>query len=149
MILWRLSNYATLDGTGGLYASGRWHSKGRPIVYCAWNAATALLETLVHIEIDSEDCPERVQILKIEGPDSLSIERFNPDQLRPGWPTDFSLTRELGDAWLASRRTLLLEVPCVLVPETWNLLLNPLHPESGQLKIDRIYKHPLDSRLLR
>ena len=149
VIFWRISNYASLDGAGGLYASGRWHSRGRPVVYCTWSPATALLETLVHLEIDAEDRPERVQVLKIEGPDSLSIERLKLDELRTGWSVDWPLTQEIGNGWLASRRTLLLEVPCVLVPETWNLLLNPLHPESAQLKIARIYEHPLDSRLFR
>lgn len=149
MILWRVSNYATLHGTGGLHVSGRWHTKGHPVVYCTWTPATALLETLVHIEIDTEDRPERVQILKIEGPDSISLERINTNDLPTGWPDDWSVTQELGDRWLASRRTLLLEVPCVLAPETFNVLLNPLHPEAGQLKIAGLYERPLDVRFFR
>ncbi len=55
MTLWRVSNYQTLDVVGGLYVSGRWHTKGHTVVYCTLNPSTALLETLVHIEIDSED----------------------------------------------------------------------------------------------
>ena len=64
MILWRISNYPNLDGTGGLYVSGRWHSKGHPVVYCTLNPSTSLLEILVHMEIDAEigraSCRERV-----------------------------------------------------------------------------------------
>ncbi len=149
MILWRVSNYETLDGAGGLYASGRWHTKGHPVVYCTRNPAAALLETLVHMEIDAEDRPERVQILKIEGPDSLSIERIDVNRLPAGWLTDWSPTQDIGDDWLAGRRTLLLEVPCVLVPETWNVLLNPLHTEISQLKIVRLFEHPFDPRFFR
>ncbi len=149
MILWRVSNYATLDGEGGLFASGRWHTKGHPVVYCTWSPATALLETLVHIEIDPEDRPERVQIMKIEGPDSLSNERVKATELAPDWLTNWNVTQETGDVWLSSRRTLLLEVPCVLAPETWNVLLNPLHPQASQLKIIDVYEHPLDARFFR
>lgn len=149
MILWRVSNYETLDGVGGLYVSGRWHTKGHPVVYCTRNPATALLETLVHMEIDAEDRPERVQILKIEGPDSMSLERIEVNGLPEGWLTDWSSTQDIGDDWLAGRRTLLLEVPCVLVPETFNLLLNPLHWEAPQLKIVALYEHPLDARFFR
>jgi len=149
MILWRVSNYATLDGEGGLFASGRWHTKGHPVVYCTWSPATALLETLVHIEIDPEDRPERVQIMKIEGPDSLSNERIKATELAPDWLTNWNVTQETGDVWLSSRRTLLLEVPCVLAPETWNVLLNPLHPQASQLKIIDVYEHPLDARFFR
>ena len=39
MILWRVSNHSTLDGSGGLSAAGRWHTAGRRIVYrlLSWN----------------------------------------------------------------------------------------------------------------
>lgn len=147
MILWRISNYQTLDGTGGLYVSGRWHTKGRPVIYCTWNPSTALLETLVHMEIDAEDLPERFQVLKIEGPDTLSIEKIDADTLPPTWAQDTIVTQNLGDSWLSAKQSLLLEVPSALVPETTNILINPMHEEAGLLKIIRIYEHAFDARL--
>jgi RES domain-containing protein len=147
MILWRVSNYQSLDGVGGLYVSGRWHTKGHPVVYCTLNPATALLETLVHIEIDSEDRPERFQVLRIEGPESLSIEKVQADSLSPNWAEDINATQAIGDRWLSEKRSLLLQVPSVLVPETWNVLVNPLHVEINLLKIIAMYEHPFDSRL--
>ncbi|MDW5265143.1 MULTISPECIES: RES family NAD+ phosphorylase [Acidobacteriaceae] len=147
MILWRVSNYQSLDGVGGLYVSGRWHTKGHPVVYCTLNPATALLETLVHIEIDSEDRPERIQVLRIEGPESLSIEKVEADSLSPNWAEDINATQAIGDRWLSEKRSLLLQVPSVLVPETWNVLVNPQHVEVNLLKIIAMYEHPFDSRL--
>ena len=144
MILWRVSNYATLDGTGGLLVSGRWHTKGRPVVYCTLNPSTALLETLVHMEIDSEDRPERFQVLKIEGPDTVSQERIKA--LPSDWADDLGVTQSLGDQWLSEERSLLLAVPSVLVPETWNVLMNPRHMEANQLKIALTYDHAFDVR---
>ncbi len=146
MILWRVSNYATLDGVGGLYVSGRWHTKGHPVVYCSLNPATALLETLVHMEIDSEDRPERFQIVRIEGPDTLSLERLNASALPANWADDITVTQSFGDGWLSDGRSLLLEVPSVLVPETWNVLVNPRHAEARLLSIAAIYEHAFDSR---
>jgi RES domain-containing protein len=148
VILWRVSNYASLDGSGGIYVSGRWHTKGYPVVYCADHPATALLETLVHLEIDAEDRPERFQMLRIEGPDSLSREQINPDRLPDGWQSDLTVTRRLGDAWLTEACSLLLDVPSVLVPETWNMLVSPRHAEAGLLKITVVYEHVWDKRLL-
>ena len=148
MILWRVSNYQTLDGVGGLYVSGRWHTKGHSVVYCTLNPSTALLETLVHMEIDSEDRPERFQVLRVEGPDSLSIEKVEADSLSPNWADDLSATQAIGDRWLTEARSLLLQVPSVLVPETWNLLVNPQHVEAGLLKITAMYEHAFDARLL-
>jgi len=47
MELWRISNYADLSGAGGLQAAGRWHTRGKRIVYLADHPASALLEMLV------------------------------------------------------------------------------------------------------
>lgn len=146
MILWRVSSYADLDGTGGLYVSGRWHTKGHPVIYCTLNPATALLETLVHMEIDSEDRPEHFQVLRIEGPDTLSQERIEASTLPANWADDVTVTQSVGDRWLSEERTLLLEVPSVLVPETWNVLVNSGHPEANLFRITMIYKHAFDAR---
>jgi RES domain-containing protein len=145
--LWRISNYETLDGVGGLLASARWHTKGHPVVYCTMNPATALLETIVHMEIDSEDRPEHFHILRIEGPDSLSIEKIEADSLSLNWAEDMNATQAIGDRWLSERRSLLLQVPSVLVPETWNVLVNPQHSEISLLKITATYDHAFDARL--
>jgi RES domain-containing protein len=147
VILWRVSSYQTLDGAGGLYVSGRWHTQGHPGDYCALNPATALLETLVHMEIDSEDRPERFHVLRIEGPDSLSMEKAEMDFLPPHWAEDMSITQSIGDRWLRELPSLLLEVPSVLVPETWNVLVNPQHGEANVLKITAMYDHAFDARL--
>jgi RES domain-containing protein len=147
VILWRVSNYATLDGVGGLYVSGRWHTKGHPVVYCTLNPATALLEILVHMEIDAEDRPERFQMLKIEGPDTLSVEEIKPGALPSNWIEDLAFTQNLGDGWLSEAGSLLLKVPSVLVPETWNVVVNPRHAEASLLKVTMRYEHPFDARL--
>jgi RES domain-containing protein len=148
LIVWRISNHVALDGGGGLHAAGRWHSRGRPIVYCAESPAAALLETLVHLEIDLEDLPVRYRLLKIELPDDIAAERLDPASLPEGWTEDVTLTRRLGDAWLASRRTARLDVPSATAPETWNILLNPAHPDAARVRIIATAEHLLDPRLV-
>jgi RES domain-containing protein len=85
--------------------------------------------------------------LRIEGPESLSIEKVEADLLAPNWAEDMNATQAIGDRWLSEKRSLLLQVPSVLVPETWNVLVNPLHIEINLLKIIAMYEHPFDSRL--
>jgi RES domain-containing protein len=142
-----VSNYGTLDGVGGLYVSGRWHTKGHPVIYCTLNPATALLETLVHMEIDAEDRPERFQVLRIEGPDTLSVKELKGGALPSSWVDDIAFTQNVGDGWLSEAGSLLLRVPSVLVPETWNVLVNPRHAEASLLKVTMRYEHPFDARL--
>jgi RES domain-containing protein len=56
-------------------------------------------------------------------------------------------TRSIGDRWLREGRSLLLQVPSVLVPETWNVLVNPQQGEANLLKISAMYDHGFDRRL--
>ncbi|MBI1786171.1 MAG: RES family NAD+ phosphorylase [Acidobacteria bacterium] len=149
MILWRISNHSTLDGGGGLSAPGRWHTVGQRIVYCASNPATALLEVLVHAKIDIEDVPVNFRYLEIVAPDRLAIEDVATSGLGESWRTDLAATRRTGDRWLRSGGTALLRVPSIIVPATWNVLINPRHPASAQIRIIRDHRHGIDPRLLR
>lgn len=132
-----------------MYVSGRWHTKGHQVVYTSEDPSTALLETLVHLEIDTEDQPENFQVLKIQSSSPVEIERFDSASLGEGWETDPVATRAAGDEWLRSTRTALLQVPSILVPERFNFLINPLHPQAGELRIVTRYTHSFDHRLLR
>ena len=147
MRLWRISNYENLDGFGGLRACGRWHTKGRRILYCAMHPATALLEMLVHLELDLEDMPDTYRLLEIEIPDTVSNEILSPTILKADWRTTLQVTRTIGDAWLTKNHTALLTVPSAIVPAE-NVLLNPLHPQASAASIVSIVTHPLDARLL-
>jgi RES domain-containing protein len=118
-------------------------------VYCAPNPAGALLEVLVHAEVDIEDLPVGFRYLEIEAPATLAIEDVDTSALERSWRTDLAATRRAGDRWLQSSRTALLRVPSVIVPATWNVLINPRHPESAQVRVVRTHSHGLDSRLLR
>jgi RES domain-containing protein len=149
VILWRISEHATLDGGGGLSFSARWHTAGQRIVYCAPNPATALLEVLVHANIDIEDVPVNLRYLEIDAPDALAIEDVDTSGLGQSWWTDLESTRRAGDQWLQSTRTSLLRVPSVIVPATLNVLINPRHPESGQIRVIHTHSHGIDPRLLR
>lgn len=144
MHLWRISNYADLDGIGGLKAAGRWHSKGRPIVYTSEHPAGALSEMLVHL--DRADFPDNFQLLKIRVPDGLEFERARVP--RTGWKSGVDTTRRIGDRWLITNKSLLLRVPSVIVPEAYNVLINPLHRDITKLKIIGKRMVPLDERLI-
>lgn len=143
-ILWRISNYPSLNGLGGIKSAGRWHSKGHEIVYCSENSAGALTEMLVHQ--DKEDFPETFRLLRIEIDEPASVRRITANDLPVDWINRLELTRELGDSWLAGCQSLLLEVPSALVPESQNVLINPKHPDMVRCKITAITDAPLDPR---
>src|SRR6185437_2192878 len=148
MLLWRISNHATLDGEGGLIASARWHTQGHPVLYLAQTPAGALVEVLVHLELDPAHLPRSYKLLKAEAPDNISRREIGKSELAENWTQDLRATRELGDEWLRSRSTALLLVPSAIVPETFNVLLNPYHPEAGHVRIVSHRDYPWEKRLL-
>jgi RES domain-containing protein len=150
--IWRISNYTDLRGLGGLRAGQRWHSRGRRIVYCAPSPAAAILETLAHFEVSSiDELPSGYQLLEIEFPDSSPRKRVSLKDLPANWlePAEVSVTRSIGDEWLAQATHPAIEVPSAVAPETWNTLLNPvLLPETG-IRIVGTARHPFDPRLFK
>jgi RES domain-containing protein len=145
--LWRISNYADLSGLGGLRFSARWHTRGRPVIYAAEHPAGALAEFLAHLDLD--DMPERFQLLTIEAAAGAKSASLDPASLPRSWKRNLNATRAAGDRWLAEGRSLLLRVPSALVPEAFNVLINPLHPHISKLKIVNKARVPLDSRFAR
>ena len=149
MILWRISNHATLNGQGGLFASARWHTQGSRIVYLAETPADALLEVLVHLEVLESILPDSYQLLKATVADTVSRDRLEVSALTAGWEDETSLTRRQGDRWLREAGSALLAVPSAIVPETWNWLFNPAHTDAPGIRIEWNRRFPYDGRLLR
>ena len=148
MQLWRVSRYPLLDGYGGMVVAGRWHTRGHPVTYCADQAATVLIEWIVHLELGPDEIPATIPYIIIDAPDDIAIERVDSARLPPDWKSIFSMTQAIGDAWLDSRRTALLRVPSAVIPETENVLINPLHLDSARIRITRTLDEPFDARLL-
>jgi len=114
------------------------------MVYTSDSPACALLETCVHIVVD--DAPPTFTLLRIAGPDIAPNEIALTD-LPGNWVSQPGITQMIGAEWLKSARSALLKVPCALVPETFNYLLNPAHPDAGLFEIERSYEYPFDLRL--
>jgi len=147
VIVWRFSQHTTLDGRGGLLASARWHTRGREILYCAPNSATALLEVLVHGAVRDPQAFGNFLFVKIELPDDVPMQQVDEGELPPEWILRRDLTRARGDRWLREGAGAVLRVPSVLVPETYNLLINPQHAAAARITMLRAFPYPLDSRL--
>lgn len=148
MVLWRISDHPSLGGEGGFRASARWHTRGGRIVYCADSPAAALLEILVHLEVDLDDLPITYRLLRIDASDDIEVEHLPPGTLSGEWLKDTAETRFVGDTWLGQCTSALLAVPSAIVPDTLNILLNPEHPDAERIVIAQVNDHVIDPRLL-
>ena len=149
MVLWRISNHVSLAGHGGLRASGRWHTRGGRIGYCSQTPAAALLEILVHFEIDVRDLPARYRLLRLQAPDDLVVEHVTLQDLPEDRVQTTDVTRSHGDRWLRAGRSSLLAVPSAVVPDTFNVLLNPSHQDAKRVAVVQVSEHTIDPRLFR
>ena len=130
--------YATLDGVGAAKSGGRWNSKGKTVAYTASCEALAVVEYLVHLQ----KLPTGLMMMLIEIPDTLAIEKV------PSVPVKLAASRQIGDEWLDSKSTAVLEVPSVLVPRQKNYLINPGHQLFGAIKVIESNPFAFDTRLL-
>lgn len=150
MRIWRISNFDDLSGLGGLKADGRWHDRGRPVVYAADHPAAALLEVMVHLEIDFEDLPTSYQLLGIDVPDDIAVETVEQVQLETiaqDWAQDPAVTRGHLRSWFDEVRTAMVSVPSAVVPFAANYLINPRHPAAVRIRVGHAARYPHDQRL--
>jgi RES domain-containing protein len=82
--------------------------------------------------------------------DERCVDRFDRAQLPKGWrshpsPRD---TQKIGDEWIASGHSCVLEVPSVIVPHESNYVFNPKHTDFGSLDIGDPISLEVDPRLV-
>lgn len=143
-------NYDDMAGKGAELSGGRWNRKGVPVIYTASSVALAALETIVHT--DTGAWPLNRYVLEIAIPDALWAQAEDLERsgtLPAVWDAQPAPreTLDFGDAWLASRRSLLLIVPSVIVPQETNILVNPRHPDAGRIRIIKTTKFIYDGRI--
>jgi RES domain-containing protein len=131
------------SGVGARLFGGRWNSNGTPVVYAAGSLSLALLEWRVHL---GQWPPPEVVVIPIEFDHRLV---WVPARLPAGWkqyPAPRA-TAAFGDAWVKSRRSVVMRLPSVIVPSEWNYVINPNHPDFSKLVIGRPQRLKPDPRL--
>ncbi len=91
----------------------------------------------MHLDLTPELLPEDYVLLTVDLGD-LGVEAVAD---LPPDPAAF------GDTWLEEQRSPVLQVPSVIVPESSNLLLNPVHPNAAVVRILRQRRFAFDRRL--
>ncbi len=153
-MLWRIAadtpGYAADDatGTGAQRSGARWNRKGTAVLYAATSRALACLETVVHLA--DAGLPLNRYLVEIAVPDAdwAAREVFDP-AAHVGWDAEPAgmVSLDWGTAWAAGGRTLLAEVPSVIVPEEANVLVNPAHPSAAGLRVRKVRRWLYDARL--
>ena len=152
MQVWRLvkTRYVSsaFDGEGARLYGARWNSPGTRVAYASMNSALAVLEVLAHMTAAA--ALPGYSLVTATLPDEL-VEDLPESVL----PSDWSASpvppaaQAIGDAWVRSTRSLALRVPSVIVRGSFNVLINPAHPDFWQFVVDSVEPFHFDPRLLR
>jgi RES domain-containing protein len=149
---WRIvkARHAThaFDGEGARLEGGRWNSPGSPMVYTAGSAALAALEMLVHL---GRGATLPAYVLIACSFEQTLVSRLDPSRLPAHWrsypaPPELQL---LGDEWLKSNTSPVLEVPSAVIPTEPNYLLNPRHRHFNSVALSLPERFEFDLRLLK
>ena len=149
---WRIvgANYKdkAYAGDGARIYGGRWNSKGVDVVYTAGSLALASIEMIVNLP-----APKLLQkYVRISARISLDLvfdlseadvpEDWNSRPISPS-------TRTIGDQWIKEQRSAVLRVPSIVVPDEYNYLLNPTHPDFAKIEIGKPIVYFFDPRLVK
>lgn len=137
---------SALSGEGAREFGGRWNSPGRPAVYASSSVALAMMEMLVHLQ--SSQLLLSYVIIPVTF-DRRLLQDVDPKDLPDDWRVSPPPThvQSIGDAWLASASAAVLRVPSAVVPEEFNYLLNPLHPDFPKIGVGKPKAVTFDTRL--
>lgn len=125
---------SVFSGDGGLYVLGRWHHKGTKVIYCSQSISLCTLEWLSHNGLSVSGF--RYYKFSIEIPDELVV-KYNISDLPQDWnntPSPNS-NRDFAEKYFYTPNSFLaMAIPSVMVPEEFNLVINPLHSSFATVK---------------
>lgn len=137
---------SAFDGEGARLYGGRWNSPGTRMVYTTSSVSLAALEILVHL--DQANLLSSYSLIAGRFDDNL-VQRLERRKLPEGWrahPAPSELQR-IGDEWVESRRSAVLEVPSVIVEDEIICLMNPVHPDFPSMSVGEPRPFYFDQRL--
>jgi RES domain-containing protein len=156
MRVWRIgvdtATYPADDssGRGAEITGGRWNRPGVPMLYASSSRALACLETVVHLS-GGLQFPLNRYLVELTIPHAVWESRSICDaKVHVGWdacPVGL-VSLDWGSGWAGGSPSAVAEVPSVVIPEEWNVLINPRHAQSASIVVRKVRRWTYDARLL-
>ena len=137
------------SGQGGLYASGRWTPRGRPVVYASATISLAVLEYTANYR--RRGWVPATVLGRAVIPAGVRFDTVVMDKLPANWFTTPSPPQleKFGGEWLERGETAMLKVPSAIVIEEWNYLINPFHADFRKLRVSKPQPFSFEQRVAR
>ena len=134
--------YPANSGKGAALFGGRWNRPGVEAIYTASSRSLAALEILAHYEA----LPKDFVVTPVRIPSGLTRYRVSRKELPSGWDSPTGCP----EAQLILERHmdhLVIAVPSAIVPDEWNYILNPAHPDFPKIQFLKPEPFRFDPRL--
>ncbi len=141
---WKTSSFS---GIGAASVGGRWNPAGTHVVYASQHLSTASLEKFIHLP---KPIPLTMKFIKFPilfaG---VAIERPSLSALPRNWRAEPVAveSQQFGADWFRRGSTAVLAVPCAIIPEEENYVINPTHPDFKKIGIGPSEPFTFDPRL--
>ena len=135
MIVFRIVHKSFSQSLVGSGQSGRWNKSGQKVIYAAESIALAFLESMIRRQ--GVGFNEDFKIMFLEIPQDLSITNIDLASLSPGWDNirNHAVSQERASSWFLSLESPVLRVPSVVLPHSFNFVINTEHKEFKKIKI--------------
>lgn len=150
IVAWRIDKKkhakSSFSGEGARIHGGRWNHKETLVVYLSESLALAALEKLVHLP----QAAHRLRFVATGTRVPAEVVSTLPRRKLPGnWreepPPDE--TKQIGTAWVKAGSSAVLKVPSVIVPNEFNYIVNPQHPDFARIRREASTDFSFDPRL--
>lgn len=161
LTVWRLqskqyySPQAAFAGEGAYRFGGRWNPPGVRVVYTSSSLALAVLERLVHTESVRGLRALVAYSYTLHTDEIMYLEQA---QLPKHWDAKYAATswkkpptkptQKIGQIWFLQTSSLALRVPSAVLPQEFNCLLNPTHPDFDPSRVKRLEDFAADKRIV-
>lgn len=144
----RKSQYSTSLSASGV--ANRWNKSKEYVIYSGSSRALAALELVAHRSAIQVDLDYKMMVIQSKVTEN-DITTIALSALPANWKSlgYYSKLQSIGSEWYQSRKSLILRVPSVLIPEEFNYIIHTEHPDfKKKVKIKEVEDFMWDNRLI-
>lgn len=147
MFIYRIALSIYADALKASGRAARWNLNETEMIYTSSSRSLACLENVVHR--GQLGLNQIFSVMTIQIDDKIERETIGLNDLPADWKEFYQMpmTQALGEKWISTKRTVVMEVPSSIVEEEVNYLINPKHPDFNLIKLIKTDPFVFDKRI--
>jgi len=147
MFIYRIALSIYADALKASGRAARWNLNETEMIYTSSSRSLACLENVVHR--GQLGLNQIFSVMTIQIDDKIEREKIGLNDLPADWKEFYQMpmTQAVGERWISTERTVVMEVPSSIVEEEVNYLINPKHPDFNLIKLIKTDPFVFDKRI--